>query len=53
MQMSRVTSSHFVKYFCDIYYEYIAPCTVMIYATYDAIQVTPPRLYTLRSGATV
>jgi hypothetical protein len=29
--MSRATSSHFAKYFYDIYSEYITPCTVMIY----------------------
>jgi hypothetical protein len=40
MHMSRVTSSHFAKYFCDTYSEYITPCEVMTYATPDAIQVT-------------
>jgi hypothetical protein len=53
MHMSQVTSSHFAKYFCDIYSKYITPCTVIIYATSDAIQVTPLRLHTLRSGAPV
>jgi hypothetical protein len=42
MHMSRVTSSYFAKYFCNIYSEYITPCTVMIYATFDAIRVMPP-----------
>jgi hypothetical protein len=37
--MSRVRSSHFVKYFCDTYSEYITPCMVMTYATPDAIRV--------------
>jgi hypothetical protein len=40
MYMSRVTSSHFTKYFCDTYSEYITQCAVMTYATPDAIQVT-------------
>jgi hypothetical protein len=53
MRMSRVTSSHFANYFCDIYSEYITPCSVMTYATSDAIRVTPPRLCTLCSQATV
>jgi hypothetical protein len=53
MHMSRVTSSHFAKYFYDIYSEYIAPCIVIIYATFDVKRVKPPRLHTLRSGATV
>jgi hypothetical protein len=47
--MSRVTSSHFAKYFCDMYSEYITPCVVMIDVTSDAIQVMPLRLHTLRS----
>jgi hypothetical protein len=51
--MGRVTSSHFVKYFCDIYSEFITLCTLMIYATFDTIRVMPPRLRTLRSEATV
>jgi hypothetical protein len=51
--MSRVTSSHFAKYFCDIYSEYITPCTVMIYDMSDTIWVTHSWLHTLRSGATV
>jgi hypothetical protein len=38
--MSRVTSSHFAKYFCDTYSEYITACAVMTYAMPDAIQVT-------------
>jgi hypothetical protein len=42
--MSRVTSSHFAKYFCDTYSEYITPRMVMTYATSDAICVTPSRL---------
>jgi hypothetical protein len=46
MGMSQVTSSHFAMYFCDTYSEYITPCTIMTYATSDAIQVTPPRLRT-------
>jgi hypothetical protein len=37
MQMSRVTSSHFAKYFCEIYFEYITLYTVMTYDTSDAI----------------
>jgi hypothetical protein len=53
MRMSRVTSSYFAKYFCDMYYEYITPCAAMTYATPDAIRVTPPRLRTLRSWATI
>jgi hypothetical protein len=53
IRMSRVTSSHFAKYFYDIYFEYITPCAVMTYATFDAIWITPPRLCTLRSQATV
>jgi hypothetical protein len=51
--MRWVTCSHLIKYFCDIYSEYITPCTVMIYVTSNAIRVTPPWLHTLRSGATV
>jgi hypothetical protein len=35
MPMSQVTSSHFAKYFCGTYFEYITPCTVMTYATSD------------------
>jgi hypothetical protein len=35
-----VTSSQFAKYFCDTYSKYITPCTVMTYATSDAIRVT-------------
>jgi hypothetical protein len=42
--MSRVTSSHFTKYFCDTYSEYITPCAVMTYATPDAIRVMRPML---------
>jgi hypothetical protein len=53
IRISRATSSHFAKYFCDIYFEYITPCTVMIHATSDAIRVTPLWLCTLRSWATV
>jgi hypothetical protein len=53
MHMSQVTSSHFAKYFCDIFSEYITTSTVMFYAMPDAIWVTPPWLYTLCSGATV
>jgi hypothetical protein len=53
MHMSQVTSSHFSKYFCDTYSNYITPCMVMTYATSDAIWVTPPRLRTIRSRATV
>jgi hypothetical protein len=41
MHMSHVTSSHFTKYFCDIYSEYITPCTVMIYVTSNGVDVTP------------
>jgi hypothetical protein len=44
MHMSRVTSSHFAKYFYDTYSEYITPCAVMIYTTPDAIRVTHPTL---------
>jgi hypothetical protein len=51
--MSQVTSSHFAKYFYDTYSEYITPCEVVTYATSGAIQVTPPRLCTLCSRATV
>jgi hypothetical protein len=51
--MSRVTSIHFAKYFCDIYSKSIAPCAVMTYATSDAIWVTALRLCTLRSRSTV
>jgi hypothetical protein len=51
--MSQATSSHFAKYFCDVYLEYITLCGIMIYATPEAMQVTPPRLRTLRSGSTV
>jgi hypothetical protein len=53
MRMSRVTSSLFAMYFCDLYFEYITPSTVMIYVTFDAIRVMPPRLHTLCLGATV
>jgi hypothetical protein len=63
MRMSRVTSSHFAKYFCDICSEYITPFAVMTYATSDAIWATcatsdaiwamPPWLCTLWSRATV
>jgi hypothetical protein len=53
MHMSQATSSHFAKYFCDIYSEYITPCTVMTYATSDPIRVTLPWLYALRLRATV
>jgi hypothetical protein len=53
MCLSRVTSSHFVKYFCDICSEYITPCTVMTYATSDAIWAMPLRLRSLLSWATV
>jgi hypothetical protein len=42
--MSRVTSSHFAKYFCNAYSEYITPHTVMTYAMPDAIRVTHPTL---------
>jgi hypothetical protein len=51
MRMSQVTSSYFAKYFCDTYSEYITPCKLMTYATFDAIRVTPPWLRTLRSRA--
>jgi hypothetical protein len=51
--MSWVTSSHFAKYFYDIYSEYITPCVVMTYATFDAIRVTPPWLSTLCSRAMI
>jgi hypothetical protein len=47
MDMSQVTSSHFAKYFCNIYSEYITPCVAMTYATSDAIRVASPRLHTL------
>jgi hypothetical protein len=40
-RMSGVTHSHFAKYFCDIYYKYIALCAIIIYAMFDAIWVTP------------
>jgi hypothetical protein len=50
--VSEVTSSHFAKYFCDTYSEYITQCTIMTYATFDALRVTPPRLRTLCSQAT-
>jgi hypothetical protein len=53
MRMSRVTSSYFAKYFCDTYFEYIIPCTIMTYAMSDAIRVTPLRLRTLRSWAMI
>jgi hypothetical protein len=48
--MSQVTSSHFAKYFCYTYFEFITPCTVVTYATSDAIRVMPPWL---RTRATV
>jgi hypothetical protein len=51
--MSRVTSSYFAKHFYDIYSEYITPCTVIIYATSDALCVTRSRLHTLHLGAAV
>jgi hypothetical protein len=38
--MSQMTSSYFAKYFCNTYFEYITPCTVMTYAILDALQVT-------------
>jgi hypothetical protein len=38
--MSQVTSSHFAKYFCDTYFEYITPCMVMTYAMSDPTRVT-------------
>ncbi len=47
MHMSRVTNSYFAKYFCDIYFEYITPCTVMTFATSDAIWFMPLQLRTL------
>jgi hypothetical protein len=50
MDMSWVTNSHFAKYFCDIYSECITPCTVMIYATSDAIRVTPSWLHPMLGG---
>jgi hypothetical protein len=53
ISISRATSSNFAMYFCDIYFDYITPCTVMIHATSDAIRVTPPRLRTLSLRATV
>jgi hypothetical protein len=53
MYMSQVTNSYFAKYFCDIYFEYITPYTVMIYAMSDAIWITSLRLHTLCSGATI
>jgi hypothetical protein len=53
MCMSQVTSSHFTKYFYDTYFEYIIPCMVITYVTSDTIWVTPPRLRTLRSRATI
>jgi hypothetical protein len=53
MRMSRVACSHFAKYFCDTYSEYITPCTIMTYAMSDAIWVTFPWLRVLRSQATV
>jgi hypothetical protein len=53
MRMSRTTSSHFAKYFCDTYFEDTTPFTVMTYATFDAIRVIPPQLLTLRSRAMV
>jgi hypothetical protein len=53
MCMSQVASSYFAKYFCDIYSKYITPCVLMTYATFDVIWVTPPRLRTLCSQATV
>jgi hypothetical protein len=40
MRISRATSSHFTKYFCDIYFEYITPCVVMIHVKSDAIRYT-------------
>jgi hypothetical protein len=51
--MSQVTSSHFARYFCDTYPEYITPCTIMTYAMSDAIWVMPLQLRTLRLRATV
>jgi hypothetical protein len=53
MCMSQVTSSHFARYFCDTYPEYITPCTIMTYAMSDAIWVMPLQLRTLRLRATV
>jgi hypothetical protein len=53
MCMSRVTSSYFAKYFCDIYSEYITPCAVINYTTSHAIRVTSLRLRTLCSWAIV
>jgi hypothetical protein len=53
MHTSRLTSSHFAKYFGDICSEYITLRAVLTYAMPDAIRVMPPRLRTLRSQATV
>jgi hypothetical protein len=53
MCMSQVISSHFAKYFCDTYSEYITPCAVMTYAMSDAIWVMLPWPHTLRSRAMV
>jgi hypothetical protein len=53
MRMNWVTSSNFAKYFCDTYFEYIIPCTIMTYATSNAIRVMPLRLRTLHSRAMV
>jgi hypothetical protein len=38
--MSRAISSHFSKYFCDIYSKYITLCAVMTYATSTATHPT-------------
>jgi hypothetical protein len=53
MPTSRAISAHFIKYFCDTYFKYITPCTVMTYATPDTIWAVPPWLRTLRSRAMI
>jgi hypothetical protein len=48
MRISQVTSSHFAKYFCDTYSEYITPCAVMTYGS--CLRSYVPYARGLRSG---
>jgi hypothetical protein len=51
--MSRVMSSQFAKYFCDIYSEYITPCVVRTYDTdRSCLHDYTPYARGLRSGST-
>jgi hypothetical protein len=53
IRTSWLTSSHFAKYFCDIYSEYITSGVVMTYAKSNGTRVMPMWLRTLRSWSTV